>query len=359
MYENKKILVSPLNWGLGHATRCIPIINALIEEGFIPVIASDGMALILLQKEFPQLKYYELPSYNIKYTKDGKNLKYRLLFNSLRIIKSVKNEKIVIDKIIEKERISGIISDNRFGVRSNKIPSIYITHQLHVFSGWTTFLTTRLHQNIISKFDFCWIPDRNINCLSGKLSNIEHSKLDIKYIGLLSRFTYQKVSKKQDLLIMLSGPEPQRSILETKLFKELENYNKKVLFVRGIISDKQEKSQTKNITIVNFMLQDELELAINESELVLARSGYSTIMDLDKLNAKAFFIPTPGQFEQNYLASYLEQKKMIPYSKQKEFTIKMLENIKDYSGFTNNNKTNKVDFKTLFNQSFGEHFLIK
>ena len=354
-YKNKKIIVAPLNWGLGHSTRCIPIINALIEEGFTPIIASDGAALKLLQKEFPELKSYRLPSYNIKYTKKGTRLKYRMLYDSLRIIKSAKREKSIIEKIVNKEGVIGIISDNRFGVRCKNVPSIYMTHQMNVFSGNTTFLTTLLHQKVISKFDGCWIPDYNDDSsLAGILSDVNSSNIDIKYIGALSRFTYREVPKKLNLLILLSGPEPQRTILEKIIFDELKEYDKKVLIVRGIISDKQEITRIKNIKIINYMLKEELENSINESEFILARSGYSTIMDLEKLKAKAFFIPTPGQFEQEYLAKHLEQKKIAPYSNQQDFKINMLEKINDYSGFKIKHKSYRVDFKTLFNHEFSK-----
>lgn len=349
--NNKKIIVAPLNWGLGHAARCIPIINALLKENFEPIITSDGDALELLKKEFPTLKSYELPSYNIRYTINGKLLKYRLLFDSIKILNAIKGEQKIIENIIEKENISGIISDNRFGVRSNKVPSVYLSHQINVLSGSTTFFTTRFHQKIILKFDECWVPDyEDLANLAGNLSHFDKLNLNIKYIGPISRFSYRKVSKKYDLLVLLSGPEPQRSLLENKLLKELKSYNKKVLFVRGVISDKGKPlMRNENIEIVNFMLQNELQLAINESEIILARSGYSTIMDLEKLNAKAFFIPTPGQFEQEYLAKYLKQKEIAPFSKQSDFKMNMLEKLKNYTGFESliKKSKNQLSFKVF------------
>ena len=342
--QTKKILVAPVNWGLGHATRCIPIINALILNHYTPIIASDGDALKLLRKEFPKLKHYELPSYRICYPKNGKELKFRMLLQTPNILRAISNEKTVVSKIIKEDGVSGIISDNRFGVRSSKVPSVYLTHQLKVLSGNTSFLTS---------FDSCWIPDYNDNqSLAGELSDLENSKMDIKYIGCLSRFSYERVPKKHDLLVVLSGPEPQRTIFEKKLFAELENYDKKVLIVRGIISEEQQIKQLKKIRIVNYMLKEELQTAINESELVLARSGFSTIMDMQKLKAKTFFIPTPGQFEQEYLAKYLDQKKIAPYTNQDNFKIEMLGEIKNYNGFIKNRVPNKLDFKTLFNIYF-------
>ncbi len=348
-FSNKrKILIAPLNWGLGHATRCIPIINALIKEDFEPVIAGDGDSLKLLQNEFPKLKSYKLPSYNIQYTKKGKNLKYKLLFDTPRIIKIVKKEQQVVAAIIQKENIQGVLSDNRFGVRSDKIPSVYITHQINVLSGVTTLITSKFHQKIILKFNECWVPDyEGRDNLAGKLSHTNNISLNLKYIGSISRFKFVipskegiSNSKKYDILVLLSGPEPQRTLLEEKLLSELNTYPKKVLFIRGVISDTEISSENKNIEIVNFMLQKDLQDAIARSKIILTRSGYSTIMDLEKLEAKVFFIPTPGQSEQKYLAKYLENKNIAPFASQKDFDLSLLKNCKKYSGFSSIKKSN-------------------
>lgn len=343
----KRILVAPLNWGLGHATRCIPIINALLSHNFEPVIASDGMALKLLKKEFPKLKFYKLPSYNITYAKKANGFKLKLLKDSPHLLKTIKKEKKVIEDLIDKEQISGIISDNRFGVRSNKIPSVFITHQLRVLSGNTTWLSSKLHQKIISKFDECWVPDNmGSDNLSGDLGHINSFDASLKYLGPLTRFKKLDLKTKYNLFVLLSGPEPQRTFLEEKLLEELKTYNGNILFVKGNIEAKQQKETNGNMTIYNFMTSSELEIALNESELILSRSGYTTIMDLAKLERRAFFIPTPGQFEQEYLAKKLDEEKIIPFCKQNEFKITSLSNIENYKGFSSINYD--VNYKKLF-----------
>ncbi len=350
MICKKKILIAPLNWGLGHASRCIPIIKALLEANFEPIIASDGEALTLLQKEFPSLKTYTLPSYNISYTKRGFFLKFKLLQKIPSVYKAVKKEREKVAQIIKKEAISGIISDNRFGVFSDKIPSVYITHQLKVLSGLTTIITSVLHQYIIKKFDECWVPDVNKNpTLSGKLSHLRLSNIRIKYIGGLSRFKPCKTLKKHkySLMILLSGPEPQRTLLETKLVTELKNYDKKTLIVRGVVNRKNALDiQAENVDVVDYLLSEELAQKIHQSELVISRSGYSTIMDMAALNKKVFFIPTPGQLEQEYLAKKFDLEKIAPYCKQHLFTLKELDKIKYYKGFV---YKKEVFNKKLFN----------
>ena len=333
--QPKNILIAPLNWGLGHATRCIPIIKALQENNFIPIIASDGIALELLRKEFPYLKTLELPSYNIEYAKEGKNFKWKLLKNCPKIIEAIWDEKKMVNKWIKKHNIEGIISDNRLGVVSKKVPSVFITHQLNVLTGNTTWITSILHQNIIKKFNECWVPDieGEFN-LAGELSHLKDSDLNIKYIGPLSRMNSKKADKKYDLMIMLSGPEPQRTLLEEKLIQEIEHFDGEVLFIKGLIEKEQIKQQLNHVTFYNFMHSRQLEQAINESDIILCRSGYTSIMDLCKLNKKAFFIPTPGQYEQEYLAEKLEKERLVPFASQDHFTIKNLEEIKQYKGLS-------------------------
>ena len=303
MNTEKRILVAPLNWGLGHATRCIPVIRALISKGYHPILASDGVALALLRKEFPGLEAFELPSYQITYAKKGYLFKLKLLFDSPKLYKAISKEKKALKKLIEEYPIDGIISDNRLGICHKNIPSVFITHQLNVLSGNTTWLSTQIHQIYIKKFTECWIPDVEGNPnLSGKLGHLKKSIFPVKYMGPISRIEKKELPKKYDIMALLSGPEPQRTFLEHILLNQLHAYQGNILLVKGVIEEEQTIVRDNHITIYNFMNSTQLQKAFNESEIVISRSGYTTIMDLAKLNKKAFFIPTPGQYEQEYLA---------------------------------------------------------
>ena len=348
MGKKKTILVAPLHWGLGHATRCIPIIKSLLDAGFNVIIASDGSALLLLQKEFPKLHSIELPSYNISYPKNGVHFKWKLLLKLPRILKVISFEKKIVENLVSEAMIDGIISDNRFGIRNNQIPSIYLTHQLNVLSGSTSYFSSKRHQNIIKKFTECWVPDfEGKDNLSGKLGHIDKSPIKPKYIGVLSRMSKKELEKKYDILILLSGPEPQRSLLEKKLIQVFRWQKKSVLMIQGCVGSQQEKIQINNITVCNYMCSKELEQSINESEVVVSRSGYTTIMDLAAIGKKAFFIPTPGQYEQEYLAKRMQTLHMAPFCLQDEFSIDKLEEINAYKGlYTKNqglNGTNLFD----------------
>ncbi|RDI57042.1 glycosyltransferase [Flavobacterium glaciei] len=343
----KTILIAPLNWGLGHATRCIPIIKALQENNYIPIIASDGIALELLRKEFQNLQTLELPSYEIEYAKNGANFKWKLIQNGPKMIRAILEEKKIIKSWIEKYAIEGIISDNRLGVFSKKIPSVFITHQLNVMTGNTTWITSKMHQYIIKKYTECWVPDLagTLN-LTGKLGHVDNPNLKIKYIGPLSRLHKKLLPKKYDLLVILSGPEPQRGMLEKHLKKEIASYKGNAIFIEGNIEKVQKITTMQNVTYYNFMNSTELEQAFNESEMVLCRSGYTTIMDLAQLRKKAFFIPTPGQYEQEYLAKKLKKEGLIPYATQDDFKMENIEQIHDYKGLPR--LDSKIEWANLF-----------
>ncbi|MEZ7507089.1 glycosyltransferase [Flavobacterium sp. Arc2] len=343
----KTILVAPLNWGLGHATRCIPVIKALQENNHIPIIASDGIALAMLRKEFPYLQTLELPSYQIEYAKNGTNFKWKLLQNAPKMLKAIWNEKKLVASWIKKHDIDGIISDNRLGVFNKNVPCVFITHQLNVMTGNTTWLSSKLHQNIIKKYTECWVPDvEGQPNLAGELSHSNNFPFIPKYIGPLSRMHKKETPKQYDLMVILSGPEPQRGLLESILKIELKRYRGNVVFIKGIVEKEQKKEQLKNITYFNFMTSRQLEQTFNESDIILARSGYTTIMDLVKLGKKAFFIPTPGQYEQLYLAKKLKEDGIVPYAEQDSFKIDNLPEVKKYSGLQCFDNT--PDWKKLF-----------
>ena len=344
--HKKRILVAALNWGLGHATRCIPIIHALEKNGFIPVIASDGPALLLLKKEFPRLDHHELPSYNIRYSKRSELLKLKLLLRTPEILEAISKENKQTADIVNYD-ISGIISDSRFGVRHPRIWNVFITHQLTVLSGSTTYFSTKLHQNYLQKFDESWIPDsagpKNLSGILGHAENFQHQS---KYIGALSRFQKKNAPIAYDILLLLSGPEPQRSLLERIFLKEFAESDKKILLVRGVMEENEILEAESNIKIVDYLLSEALEHAINSSELIIARSGYSTIMDLSRMEKRAFFIPTPGQYEQEYLAARLKSLGIAPCCKQEDFNLQRLDELKHYSGLKDVTPT--ADFTSLF-----------
>lgn len=354
MQISKNILVAPLNWGLGHATRCIPIINEILANGDKPIIASDGMALALLKKEFPEQHFIKLPSYKITYPENGASLRLKLLKDSPQIWNAIRKEHNMLKSLIREHNLHGVISDNRLGLYSKLIPSVIITHQLQVLSGATTWLSTQLHLYFIRKFDYCWIPDVDgAHNLSGLLSHNNDDDIFKVYLGPLSRFKVNPArQKKYDLMVLLSGPEPQRGILERKLLQEVKKYKGEVLFIAGKVGNQQVMEKKGDITYYNYLSTQGLQKALDRSEMVLCRSGYTSIMDLQKLGKKAFFIPTPGQFEQEYLAKSLDEQGIVPFASQDDFKIESLDRVNDYKGLQSIYSSTTTSMSSILEDTF-------
>lgn len=363
--EGKRILVAPLNWGLGHASRCIPLVKALLHHEFEPVLAGDGASLELLASEFPRLRTYELPSYEIRYAETPGLFQLKLFSQGGRIQKAVSREHKRVQEIVAKEKASGIISDNRFGVWSKKVPSVYVTHQLSVKAGWISSLATRWHQRMISKFDRCWVCDfMGENSLAGELSSNSGKLKNLDWIGPLSRFsgtgaqagkTEEKSTKTVDIGVVLSGPEPSRSQFEKKVIEVLKGREESIVLVRGVIESQeespsrtQESRSDQNLRIYNYMLAKELEKLIRQSRLLIMRSGYSSIMDLNALGAKALLVPTPGQSEQEYLARRMRAKGWFPAVEQSKFNWSSIQGIQEYSWAEMKKTSKSLDYAVLF-----------
>ena len=302
MSQTKRILVAPLNWGLGHAARCIPVIRELQRQSVEVILASDGRALELLKKEFPALAAVELPGYDITYHTG--NMAGNMARQLPKILRAVYREHRFTQKLIARRRLDGIISDNRYGCFSKKIPSVFLTHQLNIQTPYPALsrMVNFFNHRFIQKFDACWAPDvAGEPNLSGKLSHGVFQK-KVRFVGALSRMKSFKTEKKYDVIAVLSGPEPQRTFLEKAIVEQASRLPQHFLIVQGKTERQERFFIEKNVEIVSFLTSAELNEAILSSEIFIGRSGYSTIMDLAKLGKPALLIPTPGQTEQEYLA---------------------------------------------------------
>ena len=276
--------------------------------------------------EFPKLTFLPAIGYRIKYSRKKENLPAVLFFQLPRLLLTIIKEHRWIKKVLKQHQITAVISDNRFGLFCKKIPSVYITHQLVIKTNnrFTQKLATQFHSFVIKRFGQCWIPDSKEKGLAGELSHPAKLNLSTIYIGPLSRFIPREaVEPIYSLLVSISGPEPQRTIFEEVILRQLSSYEGKVLFVRGLPGNTETlRSPRQNITIKNHLESKDMNAAILQSSMIISRCGYTTIMDLVKLGKKAILIPTPGQTEQEYLAHYLREQKMFYSLSQEKFSLK-------------------------------------
>ncbi len=316
-----RILVAPLDWGLGHATRCLPVIAALQALGASPVLGCAGPAGVLLRSECPELPFIDLPAYAIRYPQGSMVLS--IASQMPRFLWSMRREQLLLRELVRRHELSGVISDNRYGLFGENTPSVLLTHQL-----WPRIPHSLISPPIqailgrwIRRFDACWVPDiLEAPGLAGVLSHPARHP-NTAYLGPVSRFkAMPALSGTRDILCLLSGPEPQRSRLEELLLPQLEATGKEVLVVRGLPHRKTIDRKGK-LEIHAHMRAAELNRAMAESRLILGRPGYSTIMDLKQVGGRAIFIPTPGQTEQEYLAERLHRHNICYSAPQHGFDL--------------------------------------
>lgn len=325
--EKPIVLLSPLDWGLGHTTRCIPIIHELLRLGCEVIIACNSTQKALLIHEFPGLSFVHLKGYNLKYGKKRWGTIVRIILQTPKILIKINNENSWLNIFLRSQPVDCIISDNRFGLYAHNIPSIFITHQLYIKTGLgklTDKLVQWLNYRRIRRFTTCWVPDhKGIKSLAGRLSN--PSKLPavpVRYIGGLSRLQACSIQTGQiDLLIILSGPEPQRTLFENLLLKELTHQPGKTVLVRGLPKAGDQVQEKDNLTIYNHAPAGLFNELLCNAEMVISRSGYTTVMDLLKLGKKSILVPTPGQAEQEYLAVHLYKEQLAFTVSQAHFSL--------------------------------------
>ena len=336
-----RVLVAPLNWGLGHATRCIPLIKSLQKSSCEVIIAANGAAAVLLKQEFPSLRFLTPPAAEIKYSRSGALFVWRLLVQLPQLFKQLREEKKWLQQQISTYQLQVIISDNRYGLHHPTARCVLVTHQLGIKSGlgnWVDTCINRVAFRYINQFDEIWIPDyQGPYALAGELSNPKNlPKPPLRYLGLLNRFAKEHPIKNSTspslLLLMLSGPEPQRSILEEKFRNELKQYPSAFTLVCGKPqqSNASLSSAAPNLELVygaqESTIYDHLEAAdlareIENAAIIICRSGYTSLMELLPLGKKLILIPTPGQAEQEYLASYCMQKGFAISVPQEDFSL--------------------------------------
>lgn len=325
--EPKKILIAPLDWGLGHTARCIPLIRYIMSLGRTPLVAGNASQQSFIRETFENIDFIHLPGYDITYSKWNRFLQAGLLFQLPGICKTINSEHKWLQELSQNLQIDGIISDNRYGLFHSQIPSVIMTHQLLVQSGMgsaTDRMVQKIHYSYLQRFNNVWVVDNpGIPNLAGKLSQTRMLPRGTKYIGLLSRF--ENIEKEKlagdNLLVVLSGPEPQRTILSGILWQQVLDYGGNVVFIEGSESAIPPPVIPPHITYHKRLTDQYLTPLLRNAGIVICRSGYSTLMDLVAVQKKAILIPTTGQTEQEYLARYLNEQGIFYTAKQDGFLL--------------------------------------
>lgn len=324
-YRNQRILVCPLDWGLGHAARCVPLIKQLQAQGNSLVIGCTQWQQEFLRSELTEVEYTVLFGYNVTYSKRTP-LALKMLWQLPRLRYLFRKENAWLHLFVRANKIDVVISDNRYGLYTPRAECVFITHQLQIPAPWLSESVNRLNRRYIEKFNACWVPDyaSEETSLGGNLSHVTAAPRNVKYIGPLSRFTKQPPNHEEfDVLVLLSGVEPQRSLLEEKLCAALREADLKICLVRGTTGGRTQMFPARS-HVVDICSSSELQDLLLRSRNIICRSGYSTLMDLHALGLKAILVPTPGQAEQEYLASRWQENFACATIEQKDVSAQSI-----------------------------------
>lgn len=305
--DGKRILFGALNWGLGHASRSVPVIRMLQKHGAEVFLAAEGRARKLWELEFPRATFVQVPEYTIRFP-EHPYLSFSLFTQLPQLLRHIQREQEHVEVAVQQLEVHYVISDNRFGFYSKQVPSVYITHQLRVKSAFGSSLPSCWHRAVMNKFDAVWVPDLpGENNLSGELGHDSHVK-SAKYIGIQTRLNVVPPNERIDTLTICSGPEPMRSQFEQGVLQELHNCSGKHVIVSGKSELSQERQQIGNVTVYNYAGDQLLSQLISNAKTIISRTGYSTLCDVAQFGKAFIGIPTPGQTEQEYLGRYLHTK---------------------------------------------------
>ena len=305
MFHGARILVAPLDWGLGHATRCVPVIKALLAHGAVPVLGADGGPMALLRQEFPVLEHVRIPGTTVRYGRGSSQL-WSMTRQFPAMIRSVRAEHALFERLKQQLLLDAVISDQRFGLRSDDLPSVLITHQVFPFTPIAQGALRRFNRWQISRFDRCWVMDEaEAPGLAGDLSHGAQLPTNARYIGAVSRFDpHMQATERKGFRIVavISGPEPQRTMLEGSLIEQLQHTEGQHLLIQGLPAKPGDRQQG-NVRVRGHLSGQDLQQALLGAELIISRSGYTTLMDLAAIRRSALIVPTPGQPEPEYLGT--------------------------------------------------------
>jgi len=336
------VLVSPLNWGLGHATRDIPVIHELTKRGHDVTIAACGNALSALQREFPDCRFIDFPDYPAPYSTGSLFLPKFCAYLPL-LLRALAAERRALGRILDQDPYDLIISDNRLGVYSDRVPSLFNTHQIHFHFPaviWPVELfALLLNRKLHSRFDRVIVPDNppGPGSLAGKLSRplLSASLRHIYFAGILATARKMEVEEDLDYLVIISGPEPQRTIFEQMVLPQLPDLSGTKMVLLGSPAGHTATCPDPDTTIQSYVDTSEKISLLNRAKFVICRSGYTTMMELAEVQKQhGLFVPTPGQTEQEYLSSYYQQKGW--FLSQNQYRLDLARDVaaaQPYSGF--------------------------
>jgi len=340
--QKKKVFIAPLNWGLGHATRLLPLIKFLLAKDYEVYIGASGRSKEVLRQEVKQCKFFDFPEYPIKYPQSRFFVTRFMLIIFPKMLLAMRNEQKKLRILHKKYQFDLIISDNRFSLALGGVRSLLISHQLRYKLPWPIqkmeWLPEYFNYSHFKKYDRIIVPDIEKNkTLTGELSHnmryLPENKL--YYLGIMTTLKQKirEVGESIDYFVIISGPEPQRTKFEKIILTQVRKLKGRVVIALGK-PEKDYKIRMGSSVIYTYLNRDKISDYLRRAKFIISRPGYTTVMEMIESGKRGLFIPTPGQIEQVYLAKYFMENNWCYSISQYDLDLSTAVKIaKTYPGF--------------------------
>lgn len=315
LQQGPRVLFGTSSWGLGHATRDLALIRALLHEGCRVTVVSDGNALQLLQEELGDaVRFLDWPDIPTSIASSSWRYYAKTVANIPQILATWREEKRQLAELLQRRSFDLIVSDHRFGLVTPEVPSYFITNSLRYIAPWRDPIVEATMEGFVARWlkpvRGVFIPDDVESGLTGDMNhNLRFFPRERRiYLGLLSSIRKRNVTSDIDVFITISGPEPQRTMLQEKIFQQLPILEGRRVVVTLGQPGQDPPSTPPGVEVYNYLDRQQQEEMLNRSKLIVCRSGYSTITELALLGKRALLVPTPGQTEQLYLGQFLHER---------------------------------------------------
>jgi len=357
--RKKRVFIAPLNWGLGHATRLLPLINYLLAKNYKIYIGASGRSKEVLQQEVSQCTFFDFPEYPIKYPQSRFFVTRFMLIIFPQMLLAMKNEQKKLRILHKKYQFDLIISDNRFSLALTGVKSLLVSHQLRYKLPWPIqkmeWLPEYFNYSHFRKYDRIIVPDTDENkTLTGDLSHnmryLPYNKL--YYLGIMTtvEMDISEDEENIDYLVLISGPEPQRTKFEKIVINQVKSLQGRVVVALGK-PEKNYKIRMGNSVIYSYLNRNKISKYLGRAKFIVSRPGYTTVMEMIESGKRGLFIPTPGQIEQVYLAKYFMDNKWCYSVSQYKFDLSNAVKIaQTYPGFPGNFSRTRENLDKLFDE---------
>lgn len=334
-----RVFYATLNMGLGHATRSLPLMREFRDQGWEVLLGSSGRSLAFLRRELPECPYVQTPDYAIEYSR-GEGLLLKLALQAPRLARMIRAENRCCRRVVAEFKPDLIVSDHCYGMYHPQVPSYFISHQIYFalppalerLEGLPAQLNFHYHRQY-RRVIIPDLPGPRGGLLSGKLSRLPHDRNRYVYGGLLSSVCKYSGDESLDLLVTISGPEPQRTLLEEKILAGIDRVPGRKVVVLGKSESADLLLDRPDLKIYAHLPRETMSRLFNQARMVVSRPGYSTLMELAELGKPALLIPTPGQTEQTYLAEYMLENRWFYSVSQAQLELpRDLETARQYPG---------------------------